>query len=194
MDDQECQKNDSSLNYDDKAYYRARVEFFYKAIENTQKIIQSVDIKLHILLVFLGAQIAIVVEFGNCVKILPVLLFFFLWIISFLCIISGIVTVNNPDIHIKEDDIPVKGFFYGAYLFNGDSKMSLSKTLFDSPKNKEQILRELVYEHTKLIYIRELKTKRQRYSVYLFVASVLFSVLFLFWDKIHRFWSIISNL
>lgn len=117
-----------------------------------------------------------------------VLLFLFVisWLISitfsFLCILS----IDNPK-QIITNDCEAKGVFYGSNLFSFSfknimfnspliSKPSLNQYLTDFSDNN--IMKELIFEQMKLVFIRDLKTKRQKITL----ISAFFSLCIIFFS------------
>jgi hypothetical protein len=106
------------------------------------------------------------------------------WISCLIFTFYSILSIDNPSHRIKSDD-NVKGYFYGTNLFNiscWDSlflkKATISKDLeiYSKDFSAIDIEKELIYEQMKLVFIREVKSKRQKIAL----TSAFFTIVLIF--------------
>jgi len=100
-------------------------------------------------------------------------LFITSWGLSVYIGIIGLSAINNLSQHIKKQAFP-KGTYYSGNLYQMNpfdaiyNRKSLKTSIefdehyFNFPKRQEDIIRELVFEQMKLIYIRDMKFYRLR--------------------------------
>lgn len=163
-----------------------RNEFIIAAIEDSQATIRAVDVKVGVLLVGLLAP------FSNLGRILahvthliettiPLIAygfpaaFFLFWMLALTSLVMSISAIDNPAKHIASSS-KFKGSFYGGGLYkfsfldsiiNRDTVKAEKDTSEFSksiPSSEKEIESELIFEHMKIIYIREIKLLRLKYS------------------------------
>ena len=98
-------------------------------------------------------------------------------IFSFLCILS----IDNPTNKV-ENDCNAKGIFYGAGLFKINYQHLIFRKKLISTKSINryatdfkfsEFKKELIYEQMKLVYIRDIKSKRQKIALISAFSSIL---------------------
>lgn len=169
----------------------SRTEFLYKSIEDNQNVIRAIDIKLGILLVAAAVPIPILSGFhfpiakSSLTQFLSFVTLAF-WIASVAFAWLGITGIRNPKDHIDLGEQKISGIFFGEALYQFSwyhsfwstrsvfSKISLPQQLAVLPNDYDCVVKELLYEQMKLIYIRDLKMLRQRWA---FVCGALWLIL-----------------
>ncbi len=162
-------------------------DFILAAINDTQATIRAIDVKVAALLTGLliplsslgkiWAHLAHVYSASNSnLTILVGAIFVTAWLIAVLSLVRTMSAIDNPSVHIVNSN-KYKGSFYGGGLFEfgwpdvlmnrriikaGKDVSSFSQ---DYPVNDEDVISELTFEHMKLVYIREMKLHRLKYSV-----------------------------
>ena len=161
-------------------------EFFYNAIKNTQGIIQSVDIKLHVLLGFTAILLVEVIRVFYSLKssddTITCLVYCaacaIVGVVSAYYTIRAIQTVKKPDDHVDRTNTLATAFFYGTSFFRGaEGKVSVCEVLSAFPGTDEHAFHELACEFAKLIYIRQIKIERQKCAIKIFFVWVIILLL-----------------
>ena len=161
--------------------------FFYNAIKNTQAIIQSVDIKLHVLLGITAILLAQVInvfyslKFSDGTARVYYAICAIMGLVSVYYTILAIQKIRNPDDNVDRTNTLATSSFYGIPFFRGvNGKVSVREILSAFPQSDEQTLHELAYEFAKLVYIREVKIKRQNCAIRIFIAWIVILLLPMF--------------
>lgn len=171
------------------------ISFIANAINDTQEIIRAIDTKISILLLFLvipfthlgkiyqtvskllSSQHLQIINIGLW---LMVFLFILCWLFSFLIAIRAIIAIDNPARHINRDK-KLFGIFYSGGLYNLclcdtlRNRLVVSSASFEVHKEKypttfEEIKAELIFEHMKVSYIRDIKMFRQKWAYLLAIV------------------------
>lgn len=164
-----------------------KINFISLSITDTQSTIRAVDTKIGILIVFICIPLTNISKvFSSIDKVLTdhstwyiytlIALFSISWIFSIIISIRAISAIDNPSKHIINNS-ECKGAFYAGYLYSP----GLLDTLFNRdilkanidlvshynliPDNADRIATELTFEQMKLIYIREIKFNRLKWSL-----------------------------
>lgn len=172
-----------------------KTTFLYSAISDAQGTIRATDAKIGLLLVILAipltklgqifvkchsllsCQNRFIGEFGAVLTVI----FASLWCLSFLAAMKAIIAIDDPSQHI--DGAKPSGVFYSGGLFRPTfldafqnrpliAKKQLHQQLEDFPDSVEEINKELVFEHAKLVYIRSIKMNRMKYAFIFGIAWV----------------------
>lgn len=167
-----------------------RISFLTNAINDAQNIIRAVDVKIQVLLAFLLIPFALLKDIFDSINslaiaypsgsyhiymIIIVILFWITWIFSLLIALSGLASIGNPNKHVR-NDIGAKGTFYLGFIFRPKiwhsltrtglkSTLSLSAIIDNLPKTDDEHVKELAFEHMKVVFIRDLKMFRQKLSL-----------------------------
>jgi hypothetical protein len=177
-----------------------KINFITNAISDTQSTIRAIDTKLGAVIAgsllpfsVLGRIWSHIGEISKTIS--PYLgcalgfLFFFIWIISILLLIKTLSAIDNPREHI-ESDSTIKGVFYSGgmfklgvkdyYFFNSSVKSAdtVQEQVSNYPNDEADVVKELAFEHLKLIYIRDVKLHRLKgalilCSVWFFLGVVI---------------------
>jgi hypothetical protein len=102
-----------------------------------------------------------------------VIAFALCWALAFWITLQALAAVDNPEKQVSGDR--PEGVFYGAKLFRlgfldalinrrVESQIQFHSHLDSVPEDDEAILKELVYEQMKLVYIRSVKLHRAKYA------------------------------
>lgn len=172
--------------------------FLQSAIQDTQQNIRAIDFKIGALLagcIVPFPQIRAIYEFLNSNNLWwqqgLAWLIFLIWLASVLILLAALSAIDNPSKHIN-DGYAQKGHYYGGGTFkfnwiNGffrtnirthQTVQSYSDELDDA---SFPFIKELAFEHLKLIYIRDLKLYRLKFAVGLIASLIIIgSVSFLF--------------
>ncbi|MDI4643482.1 hypothetical protein [Cohnella hashimotonis] len=174
---------------DDKDMYKYKLDFIYKAIDDTQNGIRFADTKAAAIVAFWGLICTIIVRTGKDLvehisqlksgaEFLLVLGCLLVCIISFIqsiwLVYLSINPRSNPSRHIYKSSLQPKGLFYLAEmnshtdlfkLLRSDPKVKLKMPLNDyvskmSSLSGEELYSELVFELQKVSFIRNLKLAR----------------------------------
>jgi len=167
------------------------ISFLYQSIVDIQDTIRAMDTKLGLLIIFIGLPFSSLGKISDGLKafiglsefgfiqlllFVIILMFVLLWVCAFYCALKGIVSIDGPSCHIPHNDNNHLGRFYrgGNFSFkiidcfrNREkilAKESLENALEKLPKDAKQIIDELLFEQSKLIYIREIKSHRQKWA------------------------------
>lgn len=176
-----------------------RTDFVYAAIQDTQATIRAIDVKVGILLVGLLAPFSnlgrIVAHTSHLVSTTDFIIgyglsitFFALWALALTSLVMSVSAIDNPAAHIASSS-KFKGAFYGGGLYrlsiidallNRDTVKaemdfaSFSKAIPTSDNETEE---ELIFEHMKLIYIREIKLVRLKFSYRFAICWFIFGLI-----------------
>lgn len=172
--------------------------FIQSAIQDTQQNIRAIDFKIGALLagcIVPFPQIRTIYDFLNLNTIwyLQALawLIFIIWLMAVLILLSALSAIDNPSKHIN-DGYSQKGYYYGGGTFkfnliNGfvqtDIRANRTVQSYSDELNDSNFpfFKELVFEHLKLIYIRDLKLYRLKCSVTLIACLIIIgSISFLY--------------
>ena len=172
--------------------------FIQSAIQDTQQNIRAIDFKIGALLagcIVPFPQIRAIYDFLNLNTIwyqqALAWLIFIIWLMAVLILLAALSAIDNPSKHINDGYIQ-KGYYYGGGVFqfnliNGfvrtDIRASRTIQSYEDELNDQNFpfLRELIFEHLKLIYIRDLKLYRLKFSVTLIACLIIIgSISFLF--------------
>jgi hypothetical protein len=170
--------------------------FLYAAIADAQGTIRAIDSKIAVLMVVLAIPLtklgaiyrdclALYNNGNSCVSHLSFFLtvvFFFLWLLSYWSALRALNPVDDPSDHIDGDK--PNGVFYSGGLFQPGfwaasfkcftkSKKQIQHQLDQLPASTENLVKELTFEHMKLVYIRTIKMKRLGYAFDLGRAWIL---------------------
>lgn len=175
------------------------VTFFYASIADIQGTIRAIDAKIGLLLVVLSIPFTNIGKiYTRCSTILSctentfililchflVSLFIVFWLLAFVSAIRCLISIRNPNYHIKDSE-KYKGSFYCGGTFdltvfdalrndkNRKSNYSVIENIERMPVTENELIEELSFEQLKLTYIRDIKTIRQNWS-YKFVVFWLF--------------------
>lgn len=166
-------------------------EFLYQAVQDTQSTIRALDVKSGFIFVVIVQPLlnfgALNTFYKNSIHIgcnfLSVLFFLiiFFWICSLFLLLKTIMPISNPLLNIKERGDKPDCFYLGG-LF----KLSLLDAFFNcnvqstkTPKqyiegfNSSDIEIVLALEKIKLCYIRDVKSKRINYCIWLVFGWIL---------------------
>ena len=174
---------------------RNKREFLLAAIEDSQGTIRAVDVKVSVLLVGLLAPFSnlgrifshishIDSAVSHVAAYLIAFVFFSLWGMALLSLVMSISAIDNPAKHIASSS-KFTGSFYGGGLYRFSFIDSLfnrdiikaekdSGSFYDLlPDSEREIENELMFEHMKIIYIREIKLHRLKYAYRFSIAWFL---------------------
>lgn len=172
--------------------------FLQSAIQDTQQNIRAIDFKIGALLagcIVPFPQIRAIYEFLNSNGLWwqqgLAWLIFFIWLVTVLILLAALSAIDNPSKHIN-DGYAQKGHYYGGGTFkfnliNGFFRTDIRATrtvqnYSDELDNSNfPFLKELAFEHLKLIYVRDLKLYRLKFAVGLIAFLIItgsFSFLF----------------
>jgi len=173
--------------------------YFYSSITDIQSTIRVIDTKVAVVIGVL------VLPFTNLGKIylnfaqlynntycgsrqwmlwLLISIFFLSWLLAFIASVRAIMSIHNPVLHVKYENIP-GGTFYNGNQFKPNlidvyftrkikSKCKLEDYVSLTPKSIDEIKTELCFEQMKLAYIRDIKSIRLKWS-YIFLVFWLSS-------------------
>ncbi len=171
------------------------IEYLYNSILDIQGTIRAIDAKFFAtiaLLILPITQLPMLVtvfkkihEASSFFGFAILCVFALSWLVSFVFTVTGIRSIENPSSFVKSENVKISGNFYGAEYF----KISWFQLLFTKgiePKTIKEmeftrvngmdeslIIQELAYEQAKLVFIRDLKIKRQRYALNLMLFSMV---------------------
>lgn len=168
-----------------------------KAIVDAQSTIRAIDAKIGMLMVILVIPLTKLSSIvGHCQHYvshsqwflalperITVGLFCVAWITAFLAALRTFAALDDPSRHVRVCGQSPSGVFYGRGLFasgalrclfatGGRSSKDLDQHVKALPGSEAAAVRELAFEHMKLVYIRHVKTRRQQVSTYLGAAWV----------------------
>ena len=161
-----------------------RSEFIIAAIQDCQATIRATDVKVGALLAGLLLPFSQINQIWMHFKQLSVLIncqaityvFFFLWFLSIFLLVRTIAAIDNPTNHIVNSGNCTGSFYSGGLYTFGILDSILNRDLVKAnkdistfnanyPSNLNEIELELSFEHMKLIYIREIKLNRLKFSL-----------------------------
>jgi hypothetical protein len=157
-------------------------KYLYASITDIQSTIRSIDTKISALLLILIFPLNNISKIANHVENfcsnlpwiveLPVIFLFAMsWVLSFFIGIIGLSAIDNPSKHIKKQT-SFKGTYYSGNLYKMSpldalynrrdlkSSIEFNEHYSNFPARQQDIIRELVFEQMKLIYIRDVKLYR----------------------------------
>lgn len=160
--------------------------FLDRAIEEGQLTIRALDVKLGALIAAVLAPLAAISRvfahiesFYHLWPHWPLFLvnsvFLALWLLALTSFAMAIGAIDNPAIHIPNAKL-YKGSFYGgdqyalswvdAFLNRGVVVAKSDPAVFrkELPSTEEEFANELVFEHMKLMYIRDVKLHRLKWG------------------------------
>jgi len=179
----------------------AKATFLYAAISDAQGTIKATDSKIAVLMVILAIPLtklgsiyrdcfALYSNESRCVSNFSLILicaFCLFWFLSFWAAMRALNPVDNPSDHI--DGEKPNGIFYSGGLFQPNfwaanfkclskSNRQIQHQLDQLPSSTENLVKELTFEHMKLVYIRTIKMKRLGYTfdfgrIWVFVGGIL---------------------
>ena len=178
-----------------------KFEFLYASIEDARDTIRAIDQKVNFLFVGLAIPLSGFSKILGHVKSfygLPVLhqipfhpvqsitiaALLITWSASFFLTLKALASSEDPSAHIPNDS-GATGVFYSAKLFEPrfldlfrvrkdfSSKWTLAHNLKRFNLSTNRLLEELIYEHMKLVYLRDLKRRRQITAYRLFFIWVV---------------------
>jgi hypothetical protein len=161
-----------------------RIEFLKASIADAQDTIRSIDIKMEIIL---GIIVLIIGGMFSNIETCSNNFFLILTImVSFLTIGAILLTLlskNNPIKHVKIDRIThnniCSAFFGNSYINNTDQTVDFDKLLMDvCGMSDDDLLKELLFDFSKLIYIRDSKLKKQIWVFRLSSISIISYIVF----------------
>lgn len=180
-----------------------QIGFIKAAVDDTQLTIRALDVKVGAILILLLAPFpALGRIFASLERIfqmqprylMPVLccLFILCWALAIVTLVRGLAPLDNPANHIASPGTAT-GTYYGAGLYsfafldallNRDviqAKKSLSTVISEFPSDEAEVVSELVFEHMKLCYIREVKINLLRngiriVEIWLTLGAVVFLI------------------
>ena len=176
-----------------------KIEFLYKSIEDIQGTIRSIDQKVFGIIVILILPFSILdqlfdlffihlLSFNKCFILLGII-FFGSWFISLAFSFKTAFPLVNPKAKIKGKK--GGGYFFGSDLFQvrtlkNNSVLSQKSldTYTDEIKNDWDIIKELIFEQMKLVYIRSIKIKMQKVAYLTLVLTVFVGSVSWFLHKI----------
>lgn len=158
--------------------------YIISAINDTQSTIRAIDTKTTALLAALlipfssiGKIYSYFLAIPNCFLTLFLSsLFVIFWLLALTTSIRTLASIDSPSAHISECD-NINGSFYSAGIFDlreADAFINLKQTVSSLsfadfinkyPSKIEDIIKELAFEHMKLIYIRDIKNHRLHSSI-----------------------------
>jgi len=173
-----------------------KINFILNAINDTQNVIRAVDSKIQILFAILAIPTLNIGEIIPAAKSLwnsdcysfpkqaLVMAFYGIWILAVYIAFKCLSGIGSPIGHIKGNK-PLTGTFYLGDQFNFSfqncfrngrviSKNSIDEIITRIPKTKQEILDELTFELTKVVYIRDLKIYRQRWVFRITLIWIIF--------------------
>lgn len=178
--------------------------FLQSAIQDTQQNIRAIDFKIGALLagcIVPFPQIRTIYEFLNSNGLWwqqgLAWLIFAIWLIAVLILLAALSAIDNPSKHIN-DGYAQKGTYYGGGTFrfnliNGFFRTDIraNQTVLNYSTDLDDpnfpFIKELVFEHLKLIYIRDLKLYRLKFAVSLIACLIVTgSISFLFAPNIKK--------
>lgn len=165
----------------------SKVEFMFAAIADTQATIRAIDIKVATLIVGVLAPLAntnriffhldhVGLQSPQCLCMTIVVLFLLAWLLALAALVRAIGAIDNPSQHIINTG-SCKGTFYrgglytlsivDAFLDRDIIKAStdLPSCVAQIPATETEIENELVFEHMKLAFIRDVKLNRLKWGL-----------------------------
>lgn len=176
---------------------KSKINFVLASITDIQNAIRALDNKLIAILVLILFPVSKLdtivtvykklIQFSSVLGYISLIIFIISWLSSILYTVIGLLALDNPEKHIQNPD-KCDGTFYGIglfkskwynFLFNSNAVTSIT---FKSYMEKfdlsdDSIFRELVFEQSKLVFIRSLKLKRHRIAIISVLVSILIGLL-----------------
>lgn len=175
-----------------------KLDFLHSAIQDTQQNIRAVDFKIGALLagsIVPFPQIRTIYEFLNSNNLWwqqgLAWIIFTIWLLAVLILLAALSAIDNPSKHIN-DGYSQKGTYYGGGTFKFNAingffctDIRTHRTVQDYANELDNpnfpFIKELAFEHLKLIYIRDLKLFRLKFAVALIACLIIIgSISFLF--------------
>ena len=179
--------------------HELRKELLYSSIADIQDVLRAIDAKLTAILIILVlplgslGKITLYIKHGifcnsllvQCLTIVFSSTLFVSWFISLFVVFKGLSAIENPVQHISGKKCAT-GVFYNfglfsivpKYLFSIPNKVMSTVTVDEQlkmlPETNEQVVRELLFEQHKIVFIRDAKIMRQKVAFYflrLFIYS-----------------------
>lgn len=178
-----------------------QVGFIKAALDDTQLTIRALDVKVGAILILLLAPFPalgrIFAALEQIFNIQPrflmiglCCLFILCWALAIITLVRGLAPLDNPANHIGSPGMAV-GVYYGSGLFkfafvdallNRDviqATKPLSTVISQFPSDESGVISELIFEHMKLCYIREVKITLLRNGIrivqfWLFLGALVF--------------------
>ena len=178
---------------EDKRMPNDRSQFLYESIRDIQSTIRALDVKTNYLMVMLIIPIVKLASiFSIChylwnasfvIFVIPVTCFCLSWMLAITSAFRALVAIGNPVTHIA--GVPPRGYFYAGRLFSlkwvdvffnrpNLSKFDFRQHLADAPQLDSDIIKELVFEQMKLVFIRDIKMLRSRTAYFFTTIWILF--------------------
>lgn len=154
-----------------------KIDFIKVAISDTQDTIRAIDVKSEIILAILALIMTALFTWDfhkySFIVILEIIICVF-WVIAVIYAFSTLNPKNNPMEHVKGKYS--KGLFYGvSYMTN--EIVDNNKLLYDIECISEKgLLKELVSDFSKLIYIRDSKIKNFKNTLKFTGITIIFFV------------------
>lgn len=172
-----------------------KIEFVHNSLLDIQGTIRALDAKFFGMIALFLLPITEIDEitksFNELCKHSPILtiitfsILLICWILGLVISFMGVLSINNPSKNIQgKDELKIRGVFYNSHLFKPNffnqfntKRIKSSKTIkqviesFDL--NEKERFNELIFEQTKLVYIRDLKIVRQKVSVINLLITLL---------------------
>jgi len=181
-------------------------DFILAAINDTQAIIRAIDVKVAALLMGLLVPLSSLGKIWNhLVHISSITTNYFAiaigsaflvtWLMAVLSLVRTLSAIDNPANHIVNSN-DHKGVFYGGglfqfgwvdALFNRDViKANKDVSVYSKgyPCDENEVASELCFEHMKLIYIRDIKLHRFKFSLNVALVWLLFGMCIYLYSKI----------
>ena len=188
----------------------SKITFLYAAISDLQSTIRAVDTKLTVFCVLLFlpfTNIDKILPVYTCLfdasdnscmwflKLLVVSLSLIFWTISILSAIFGLSAIDNPFKKVTQMSNANGCFYRGGLIQLGllqailpfNNKMislTLENALQNLPESHADMIKELQFEQLKMVYIRELKFARLKYSIRFGLIWILTITLFAIYNKV----------
>jgi len=163
-----------------------QINFLINSINDSQGIIKAVDTKIGVLIAILSFPLTNIGKIYTCISSLLInsdglrhysyifvsITFFCFWFIAFYVAIKGIIAIGNPSKNILVLESKPNGSFYSGDLFkykvrdifyNCDttkSNRTLTEQIKSIPSTDESLIRELIFEQMKVVFIRDKKILR----------------------------------
>lgn len=166
-------------------------EYLYQSITDIQGTVRAIDAKLIAIIAFLViplTNIGKIAQYCNyniqgwgknqilfVFGVITMLLFAVSWFGALITAFKGLTSIDNPVVHLSDKVCP-SGTYYNGGLFSikwvdsiinrTDLKTltTIDSQLLKLPNNNVELLRELLFEQHKIVYIRSIKMVRQQIS------------------------------
>lgn len=174
-----------------------KIDFLNKAINDAQGVIRAIDVKAGFLFVILTLPLAKLGEiYGKCEFLyhknlwwlVLIILFCFAWFLAISSLFKTLYAQSKPSKFV--DACGASGCFHGGDLFEfnlldvfhncrNKAKRDVDKECDLLPTTEENVIKELVFEKIKLVYIRDIKLKRINFCILLTFIWIAFG--FMVW-------------